>query len=688
LFVPVAVLVIIISIAPSIDALVASFDVGLDRFAEEKSGIEFGVGHYQSLFKDQAIMYSLNITALWAGVNSATSIVVSVLLAHLMHVRSRITRHKRKTLFSQTILYPFLMIPLGIPIYIAVPLWRAFIHGDAGVSLFSRITGITMNLITDPVAAFVAALMVSVWLNVPITTFVIRSHLEHVDREMIDAARLETKHTLTIMRYIEFPIIRSSVLTMLALNFVKAFKEFTLIHLMTNGGVPLVSGITERYIVGSTTTLGIFIYNLFGSGTYGITAAFSVCMAVAVAIVLLFWVCSVIPEVAKRTSGFKLLISVLLAFEILFDMVVLHTNVSVPRLAVLLGLVVSFRHSRLFPLSLWALLAYHALDIFMNGFLQGFSPLVPAALYILLQQRSQYRETHRLVLPNRMRSRWSAIADEVAEQAYRFVMYAVAAATILSTALIVYYLVWLSISGINACYFDTILPSRISLQAFVDLFAKEHIMTYFANTAILAIGSALLVPLVVIPAAWYLSTINKEKANGIVSSIHTLGTMGGMHSLIPLFSVFLALGLIDSYFGLILIYVVHAIPFSLVNMKNFFEGYSKELREPAVLEGATTVQYLWYVLVPLSRPIIKTAMLMAFLGAWNGFNAPLLFLTEESMYPVSLKLYTFVGSIASGNPRWNLFAAASIINLAIITVIGGRRLSKNPQKMKNRTTLV
>src|SRR5690606_25742043 len=157
--------------------------------------------------------------------------------------------------------------------------------------------------------------------------------------------------------------------------------------------------------------------------------------------------------------------------------------------------------------------------------------------------------------------RCSTIVDEVFEWLYRLSMYLAAIITIASMTLIVYYLIWLSISGINACYFDTFLPSRISFQSFIDLFTKEQIMKYFANTAIIAISSALLIPVIVIPAAWYLSTIKKEKANGIVSSIHTLGTMGGMHSLIPLFSVFLTLGLLNTHFGLILIYVVHAIPF-------------------------------------------------------------------------------------------------------------------------------
>jgi len=543
------------------------------------------------------------------------------------------------------------------------------------------------NLVTDPVAAFAGALMTSIWLNIPMTAFVIHAHLNQVDPEMIDAARLETKHIFTIMRYIQLPIIRSSVLTMLALNFVKAFKEFTLIHLMTGGGVPLVSGITERYIIGSTTTVGVFIYNLFtGMNSYGITSAFSVLMGTAVAFVLLFWTVSNIGEKSKRIMYYKLLLLMLLAGDIIIHTLVYDKTFPIARLLFLAFLIASFAYRKIFTPTAYTLLAYIGMDVMFNGFLQGFSPAFPAVLYTLAQQREFTsiinRPKESLQVHNNRRFkehvRFQYGLEQVGEWMYRGAMLIVVAGTIASTIIIVYYLIWLSLSELNACYFDTLLPPRMSLQAFIMLFKTEHIMKYFTNTAILAIGSALLTPFVVIPAAWHLSTMKKQRANTIVSVIHTLGTMGGMHSLIPLFSIFLALGMINSYTGLILIYVVHAIPFSLVNIKNFFENYSRELREPAVIEGATTFQYIRLVLVPLSKPIIKTSMLLAFLGAWNGFNAPLLFLTEESMYPVSLKLYTYVGSIASGNPRWTLFAAASIVNLVIISAIGSRRTTKDP----------
>ncbi|NCB03500.1 MAG: sugar ABC transporter permease, partial [Spirochaetia bacterium] len=257
LLVPLLLITSIVTLLPGIDAIRASFT------SEMATGVS--LENYRILFRDRAIVYSLNITVLWALCNSFLSVSIGLLLAHHMVLNKdtifsrffrKFRKHPRKRASSRPLLYSFLLIPLGIPIYIAVPLWRAFLHGDGGLSVFSRLTGITLNLLTDPVAAFIGALIVSVWINIPLTTFVIHSHLRQVNQEMLDCARLETKSLLLVMRYIQFPLIRTSVFTMFALNFVKAFKEFTLIHLMTGGGVPLVSGITERFIIGSTTKLG------------------------------------------------------------------------------------------------------------------------------------------------------------------------------------------------------------------------------------------------------------------------------------------------------------------------------------------------------------------------------------------------------------------------------------------------
>ena len=107
-----------------------------------------------------------------------------------------------------------------------------------------------------------------------------------------------------MVRYIFFPSIRRSLLVIAVLNFVKSFKEFTLIFMMTAGGPPLISGITERYIVGSTTTLGIFLYDLFNeTDDFGIVSAYSIVMAGLVVLVMILWFFLKKPRETGPSSG-------------------------------------------------------------------------------------------------------------------------------------------------------------------------------------------------------------------------------------------------------------------------------------------------------------------------------------------------------------------------------------------------
>ena len=686
MLIPLFTLLGIITLIPALDAMVSSFTMRTYLSGIFGKRIFIGLENYRYMLRDNAIRYSLNITILWALCNVLLSVTISLLLAHYMHMRAE---KRRRTLYlanhifgnktptdkpRKPPLWGFLLIPLGIPIYIAVPIWRAFLHGDAGFSLFSRLSGITLNLLTDPIAAFCAALVVSVWMNLPLTTLVIHAHLGQIETELLDSARLETKSRLLVMRYLQFPLIRTSVLIMIALNFVKACKEFTLIHLMTDGGAPLISGITDRYIVGSTTTLGIFLYDLFTSfNNYGITATFSVLMSALVLTTLVFWIISTRSNAAERHKLAKIVLVILTFVSLLFGLVLPSGRLSIPLLVVAAFFGASLIKDRFFTVGAVLFFLHMTLDIAFNGFLAGFSPLLPAVIFVTAQRPPAKPNTKAIT-----RARFSTVklqlaGEKIGETGYLGCVYGAMAFLVISCSIIVYYLLWLSVSGINAVHIDSLLPTKLTLQPFITLVTSERILHYFGNTAIIATGAALLTPLVVIPGAWYLSTINKQRSNIMVSCVHVLGTIGGMHSLIPLFAIFLILGLLNTRSALVLVYTVHAVPFALFTIKNFFEGKPKELREPALLEGASTLQYLRYILIPLSRPIVKTAMILAFLGAWNGFTAPLIFLTNEELYPVSLKLYSYVGSIGSASPKWNLFAAASVINLIFIRIVGGRR---------------
>ena len=70
---------------------------------------------------------------------------------------------------------------------------------------------------------------------------------------------------------------------------------------------------------------------------------------------------------------------------------------------------------------------------------------------------------------------------------------------------------------------------------------------------------------------------------------------------------------------MILIYIGINIPFNFIFMSAFFEGMSKELDEAARIDGASEMQNLWYIVVPLAKPIMTSVMLIVFVNTWNEF---------------------------------------------------------------------
>jgi len=156
---------------------------------------------------------------------------------------------------------------------------------------------------------------------------------------------------------------------------------------------------------------------------------------------------------------------------------------------------------------------------------------------------------------------------------------------------------------------------------------------------------------------------------------------GGIHSLIPLFILFRILGLLGGYVPLVTVYLFHALPFSLFTLKTFLDRLPPSYEEEAALEGMKPLSYILRIIAPLAAPALAAAMMTAFISAWNGFLVPLVFLTDDRLYTIGVKLHSYVGSVASGNPRWNIFAAASVVNMIFVGLLLWR--FKNPLRQND-----
>jgi multiple sugar transport system permease protein len=630
---PMAALILLVGIAPVGSAL---FNALYHDFYGERSFA--GLDNFRYILQDRGFFLSLRITVLWALANTILGLFGGFVFAVRLFPSGRFPR----------LFYGVLLIPWGIPIYIAVPLWRALLHGNGGEGILTLLFGLRLNLLTDPAAGFSAGLVVSLWLTVPLTAFVLLGAMKKIPRSILEAARLDGAAEAQLAVFFYLPQIRETLLVMGVLNFIKAFKEFTVIFLLTSGGPPLVAGITERHIIGATTTLEIFLFDMFNSShDFGIPAAFAVVMIFIVLVVLFIWL------ILRKRGGSRVGI-------------VLLSCIIQPLLGGPLGLVwaggylLSLKWRRLFFWTFLAQATGEILRMSFRGFLNGFNPGIVFPLFLLFP-----------LIQGELKPRKPRLArlGRFADPLWRAVTLFLSVLMILSCAVLLYLVLWMSLSRVSAVYVDTLLPRFLSFSSFVRIFIDEGILRYFLNTLLVAAATAAIIPLVSFPAATYLARSRPSFSSGVLTFVQVMGIVGGMHSLIPLYAIFRTLGLIDSYVPLVLVYLTHSLAFSLFTMRSYLISIPNSFWENARIEGMRPVSFMVRILFPLSLPVVTTAVMVAFLNAWNGFLVPLLFLNDDSRYTISIKLYSLIGAIASGNPKWNLFAAASIVNVALLSII-------------------
>jgi N,N'-diacetylchitobiose transport system permease protein len=128
---------------------------------------------------------------------------------------------------------------------------------------------------------------------------------------------------------------------------------------------------------------------------------------------------------------------------------------------------------------------------------------------------------------------------------------------------------------------------------------------------------------------------------------------------IPLFIDFRGIGLLDSLFGLILIYAAQALPISIWLLRNFVAAVPKDLEEAAAIDGAGPLRVFWRILFPLVAPGLVATSIFAFITAWNEFIFALTFLgTDQGKYTLPIYVQYFFGR---GTADWGGIMAASTL---------------------------
>lgn len=146
-----------------------------------------------------------------------------------------------------------------------------------------------------------------------------------------------------------------------------------------------------------------------------------------------------------------------------------------------------------------------------------------------------------------------------------------------------------------------------------------------------------------------------------------LGTMmlPGVVTMVPRFIMFFKIGWIDNYLPLI-VPCWFGSSFYIFLLRQFMRGLPIELDEAARIDGANTLRILWQILVPLCKPAIAAVCIFAGMSHYNNFMGPLLYLSTNQKFPVSLGLYMFQ---SQEQTLWHLQMAASAVTVVPLTIL-------------------
>nr|WP_077619407.1 carbohydrate ABC transporter permease [Bacillus sinesaloumensis] len=193
-----------------------------------------------------------------------------------------------------------------------------------------------------------------------------------------------------------------------------------------------------------------------------------------------------------------------------------------------------------------------------------------------------------------------------------------------------------------------IFPETFSLEAYRYIFSTNT----FVRSILVSVGTTVVGTIVclffTLSMAYPLSRKNLMGRSVIMNLIiFSMLFSGGM---IPTYLVIKSLGLLDSYWALILPIAIN--PFNLIIIKTFFQNIPFELEEAAKMDGCTEFGIFWRIMLPLSKPVIATFALFYAVAIWNDFFSALLYLNDSAKWPVQLLLQQIImlSQSAIGDP--------------------------------------
>jgi raffinose/stachyose/melibiose transport system permease protein len=209
------------------------------------------------------------------------------------------------------------------------------------------------------------------------------------------------------------------------------------------------------------------------------------------------------------------------------------------------------------------------------------------------------------------------------------------------------------------------LPPSPQWHNYPQAWTEGKLGLYFLNSVIVSTISVLLIVIISSLSAFSFARY-KFRFDTFLFFLIIGGLMVPLQiTLIPLYLLFRAVRLLDTYWAMILPSIAFGLPISVFILRTYFMEIPRELIDSATIDGCSELRILWHVFIPIAKAGVATLVIYNFIWTWNLFFFALIFVTKESLQTITLGLMTFRGTF--GRTNWSLMLSG--ITIATFPVI-------------------
>lgn len=212
-----------------------------------------------------------------------------------------------------------------------------------------------------------------------------------------------------------------------------------------------------------------------------------------------------------------------------------------------------------------------------------------------------------------------------------------------------------------------LIPETPQWSNFQRAWTDARVGDYFLNSVIITVSSVVIVVVTTSMMGYVLGRYSFPGKKAIIGFFVATVFLPEGYTIIPVFELVNSLNLADSLWGVILAQSGGAHVVTILLFAGYFSQLPRELEEAAILDGAGFLRIFWQIMLPLTKPVVATAIIMQFMFSWNDFLLPLvLTLSRPDLRTLAVGIYSFQGEYFTD---WSGMAAAATISLMPIIIL-------------------